>query len=416
LDDAGVALILNLCEGKDMDKIIETREIPIKGEYDIIIAGGGIAGVAAALAAKRLGSRVLLIEKSVMLGGLATLGLISWYEPLCDGTGRHIIKGIAEELLLLSIRYGPNNLPEDWKMHKKSTPDSRRYAANYSPAIFALALNDLMAKEGIDIRYDMLASYPIMEQKICKGLIVESKSGREAFEAKVVIDATGDADILYRGGVPCAAGRNFLSYVAHGCGVNEARKFVETGDALSIRKWILCGSNLNGAGHPEGLHTFSGTSNEDVTEFVRMGQQMLFDKIKEEPPTERDVIAIPGMAQYRTTRHIIGEYELTAADEEKHHEDSVGAIGDFRKKYVHYEIPYRCLYNKHFPNMLAAGRIISASGDGWEVTRVIPPAALTGQAAGVAAHIMHTKRQAAADVNTATLKGLLTEQGVMLHF
>ena len=65
-----------------MDKIIETREIPIKGEYDIIIAGGGIAGVAAALAAKRLGSRVLLIEKSVMLGGLATLGLISWYEPL----------------------------------------------------------------------------------------------------------------------------------------------------------------------------------------------------------------------------------------------------------------------------------------------------------------------------------------------
>jgi hypothetical protein len=143
---------------------------------------------------------------------------------------------------------------------------------------------------------------------------------------------------------------------------------------------------------------------------------MLFDKIKEEPPTERDVIAIPGMAQYRTTRHIIGEYELTAADEEKHHEDSVGAIGDFRKKYVHYEIPYRCLYNKHFPNMLAAGRIISASGDGWEVTRVIPPAALTGQAAGVAAHIMHTKRQAAADVNTATLKGLLTEQGVMLHF
>ena len=66
--------------------------------------------------------------------------------------------------------------------------------------------------------------------------------------------------------------------------------------------------------------------------------------------------------------------------------------------------------------MLAAGRIISASGDGWEVTRVIPPAALTGQAAGVAAHIMNTKRQAAADVNTATLKGLLTEQGVMLHF
>ena len=91
-----------------MEKFIETREVTYKGEYDIIIAGGGIAGVAAALAARRLGSKVLLIEKSVMLGGLATLGLISWYEPLCDGDGRHIIKGISEELLLLSIQYGPD--------------------------------------------------------------------------------------------------------------------------------------------------------------------------------------------------------------------------------------------------------------------------------------------------------------------
>ena len=399
-----------------MEKIIETREVPIKGEYDIIIAGGGIAGVAAALAAKRLGSRVLLIEKSVMLGGLATLGLISWYEPLCDGTGRHIIKGIAEELLLLSIRYGPSDLSEDWEKHKKSTPNSRRYATHFSPAIFALALNDLMGKEGIDVRLDMLASYPVMEQNICKGLIVESKSGRECFKAAVVIDATGDADILFRGGIPCINGRNFLSYVAQGCGLKEAQKFIETRDVLSLRKWITCGSNMYGVGHPEGLHLFSGTSNEDVTEFVRIGQQMLFDRIKEEAPAERDIIAIPGMAQYRTTRHIQGEYELTIADEEKHHDDSVGAIGDFRKRNVRYEIPYRCLYNKNFPNMLAAGRIVSASGDGWEVTRVIPVAALTGQVAGTVAYLIHTKNQAASDINVADLQSLLLDQGLVLHF
>ena len=116
---------------------------------------------------------------------------------------------------------------------------------------------------------------------------------------------------------------------------------------------------------------------------------MLFDKIKDEPPKDRDIITIPGMAQYRTTRHIQGEYELTINDEEKHHEDSIGAIGDFRKRHVHYEIPYGCLYNKEFPNMLAAGRIVSASGDGWEVTRVIPVAALTGQVAGTAAHLAY---------------------------
>lgn len=112
-----------------------------------------------------------------MLGGLVTLGLISWYEPLCDGTGRHIIKGIAEEHLLLSIRYRSNDLLQDWKTHKRSTTDSKRYVTHFSPAIFVLAFNDLMAKEEIDVRLDMLASYPVMERNICKGLIVESKVG-----------------------------------------------------------------------------------------------------------------------------------------------------------------------------------------------------------------------------------------------
>ena len=74
----------------------------IKESYDVIVVGGGVAGVAAAVSASREGSRVLLIEKSFNLGGLATGGLISWYEPLCDGAGKQIIYGIAEELIRLS--------------------------------------------------------------------------------------------------------------------------------------------------------------------------------------------------------------------------------------------------------------------------------------------------------------------------
>ena len=81
-----------------------------------------------------------------------------------------------------------------------------------------------MSKEGIDVRLDMIASYPIMEQNRCTGLIVESKSGREFFKADVFIDATGDADILYRGGVPCVQGENFLSYVAYGFGPKDVEK------------------------------------------------------------------------------------------------------------------------------------------------------------------------------------------------
>ena len=97
--------------GGFMYTVEDKRSIACKGLYDVIVAGGGIAGAAAALAAAREGVKVLLIEKSVMLGGLATIGLISWYEPLCNQQGKKIIGGISEELLRLAIKYGPDDLP-----------------------------------------------------------------------------------------------------------------------------------------------------------------------------------------------------------------------------------------------------------------------------------------------------------------
>lgn len=98
-----------------MEFINESNRIPVVDSYDVIVVGGGIAGVAAAVAARRSGSRVLLIEKSVVLGGLATLGFIAEYLPLCDGRGTKVTGAIAEELLRLSIKYGYDDLPPEWR-------------------------------------------------------------------------------------------------------------------------------------------------------------------------------------------------------------------------------------------------------------------------------------------------------------
>ena len=94
-----------------MKTLMERLETPVREETDVLVVGGGIAGVAAALAARRAGARVLLLEKQALLGGLATNWLISWYEPLCDGQGHQLIYGLAEELLRLSFRYGDDSLP-----------------------------------------------------------------------------------------------------------------------------------------------------------------------------------------------------------------------------------------------------------------------------------------------------------------
>lgn len=111
--------------------IRETLQTPVRGEYDVIVCGGGVAGVSAAMAARREGASVLLLEKAVNLGGLATVGLISWYEPICDGKGRRVMGGMPEELMELSMKYGFSTLPEGWK-NSRTSDEPGRCATHFS--------------------------------------------------------------------------------------------------------------------------------------------------------------------------------------------------------------------------------------------------------------------------------------------
>ena len=126
-------------------------------------------------------------------------------------------------------------------------------------------------------------------------------------------------------------------------------------------------------------------------------------------------MTLPGMPNYRKIRRIIGEYEFDGSEEEVRFNNAVGSMGDFRKRGKHYQLPYTTLYNKNFPNLFAAGRIISATGEGWEITRVIPVAALSGQAAGTAAALCV---KTGTDANTLDVKKLQTtlkEAGVLFE-
>ncbi len=380
--------------------------------YDVIVVGGGVAGIAAAVAASRNGAKTLLMEKTVALGGLATIGLISWYEPLCDGENKQMIAGIPEELIRLSIKYSFDDLDEAWGGSGNARKDSGRYATHYSPTVFALALVEYLEENGVDLRFDTLATYPETENGVCKGLLVETVGGREFFPAKFIVDATGDATVCHRAGVPTELGDNYLTYVAHHLTAAGAEKALE-GDFNKARKWHMEGSTLSGEGHPQGAKMLRCESADDVTDFIVRGGKLALKRIKEQGKSNGDIMTIPTMPQYRKIRRIVGEYEFDGTEHEVKFDNAVGSMGDFRKKGKRFQLPYTTLYNKNFPNLFAAGRIISATGEGWEITRVIPVAALSGQAAGTAAALCV---KTGADANTLSvplLQETLKQDGVL---
>lgn len=398
--------------------IADNREIGIRESYDVIVVGGGIAGVAAAVAASRNGVSVLLIEKQVNLGGMATGGLICWYEPLCDGNGNQIIGGIAEELIRLGSKYGYDNLGTQWGGTGSCGNPATRFAAMFSPTVFSLTLDEYVLENGVKLRFDTYGVCPVMDNGICTGVICESVGGREFFAAKVVIDATGDASVADRAGIPTVLGENYMSYVAQVLDRSAAAEFQQTGNFCKFRRWENVGSDMFGKGHPEELPMLKGDSADDVTDYMLYGKQGMLKMLQQKGADKCDLMIIPTMPQLRTIRRIEGA-EAFNAEDGIHYENSIGACGDFRPqgKGKLYEIPYGAIYHAYFANILACGRIISApQGDGWEVARVIPVCALTGEAAGNAAALAVKHECPVKDVDIRQLQALQAANGVKIHF
>lgn len=406
------------------------KEVPQRGQYDILVAGGGVAGVAAAVSAARAGKKVLLVEKSVKLGGLATLGLVNFFVPMCNGRGKQIIFGMAEELLRLSIRYGYDTLPTDFENGKipalkleeyaKQEKNPPRYMTSFSAEIFALTLTELCVKEGVDLLFDSVVTHTVSaadDAKILRGVVVENKSGMGYYAASMFIDTTGDGDLMHRLQVPTVKRGNYHTYYGFSVTLKNCEKALkEQNIAYALSNAYGGNANLYGGGHPKEISLYDGTCADEVNRYLISNQLQMLEKLKATNRTERDVVTLPGMAQFRTTRCIAGEYTLKESDAFVHFEDSIGAICDFDRRDYLFEIPYRTLYKQGYDNILTAGRTAAAEGYAWDVLRVIPPAIITGQAAGLAAAQALDENCAIGCVNILKLQNSLQKQNVLLHF
>lgn len=378
-------------------------------EYEIAVCGGGFAGISAALAAARLGKKVILFEKQYMLGGLGTAGLVTIYLPLCDGYGHQVSFGIAEELLKLSVTYGAEALyPGNWLYGQGSrTENDSRYMVQYNAQLFAILAEKLLMENGVDILYGSYVVGAETEDKKIKSLYVENKSGRTKYIINSAVDATGDCDIAKFAGAPTETLKrgNVLAAWYYYSGENGYR-LQQLGASDNPER-------AENSPKPLVARRFTGLDGKEISEMVCLSHQtVLQDWLKKREKNQNTAIAtLASIPQIRMTRRLIGEYELSHTEEHTFFADSIGMVSNWKKRGPVYEVPFETLYNKSVKNLIVAGRCTSVSETLWDVMRVIPCCAVTGEAAGTAAAMTDDFSA----LNISELQEVLQKNGVVLH-
>lgn len=380
-------------------------------DYDVAVCGGGFAGISAALAAARMGKKVVLFEKEYMLGGLGTAGLITIYLPLCDGYGHQVSFGIAEELLRLSVRYGAEDrYPENWLDGVGSrTEKDKRFLVQYNAQLFAILAEKLLIFEGVDIMYGSYAIDARVENGRVESITVVNKSGNTEYFVRSAVDATGDCDIAKFALAPTETfkqGNVLAAWYYYADKEGYRLKMQGASDVPDAEK-------KGGEKKPLVDRRFTGLDGRELSEMVCLSHEKIFENFLEKRENgENAVIAtIPTIPQIRMTRRLVGEYTLGHTEEHKYFEDSVGMVSNWKKRGPVYEVPFGTLYSKEIKNLAVAGRCTSVDETLWDVMRVIPCCAVTGQAAGVA--VAMTDDLTSLDVKM--LQSELKRQGVVLH-
>lgn len=392
------------------------KNVPVWKKFDVVVAGGGFSGVAAALAAARNGAKVCLVDKASSLGGLGTVGHVVIYLPLCDGRGRQVSFGIAEELLRLPMKYSscrPNGawaLPDPLKA-SRAERSAKRFELVYDPGPMIIGMERLLQDSGVELVYDSLIVDVIRDSDGgITHLILENKSGCGAFEAGNVIDCTGDADICTMCGEAIEVARR-----------NHAGAWYYSVNSDRVVQ-LQCGSVHPYSSDDEIKYPFfDGIDYESVTKHITYSRKLILEdleylncKQREKGAEPLHVFTVPHMACFRMTRRLVGQCTMTESDVHKWHDDAVGVFSDWRKAGPVYSLPWRALAAVKTPNLAAAGRCMSATGDTWDVTRVIPVCSVTGEAAGTAAALTAKSGKRIADVKIDAVQATLVAHGVKL--
>ncbi|MBN2582124.1 MAG: FAD-dependent oxidoreductase [Planctomycetes bacterium] len=398
--------------------------------YDVVVLGGGFAGVAAAVQAARDRLKVALIERTTLWGGMATSGLVTVYVPLDNGLGRQVTFGLAEELMYRSMRYGPGRIPAKWIKPELAAGlgdvaaenDDGPYMTCFAPHACVMAMDELLEEVSVAMWLDTLACLPLVDGKRITAVEVENKSGRIRIEGDFFVDATGDADIASRAGAPCRETRLRPSMIALCPNVDTVRRAAEAEDLSPLRHWQSFGDNEFERGYEGDCPPLFGGCGRDVSRFVlesrKVARQAIAARQRELGPRGRRQyypLVTPSLPDIRMTRCIEGLEMLESDMVNRRVETSVGMIADNRKRGTVWEVPYGSLVPRGLENLYVAGRCSGANGYVWQVSRLIQSVALTGQVAGAAAVLCVARKTTNATLDVADVQKKLEGLGIELH-
>lgn len=407
------------------------RQLDILHKTDVLVVGGGPAGTAAALAAKRLNVDVTIVERYGYFGGLATGGLVLAIFPLYDGKNQQVIKGIGEEMMkkLDALKYG---IIERNKAPVYPTIDAEAFKYVLAEMVLESKLDAFLNCWGVDAIIDSKGAV--------KGAVFESKSGRQAILADVVVDASGDGDIYAAAGAAYEKVLDTIGLVSRMGNVTIQDMLDEHFSNATPGPRNEMDKGNPARGMP--VRTFEGQVGSptpapgvnwinmkgpvgdalDVADLSRMEllhRRALWknlEKARKKKGAENAfmVETAPQMG-VRLSRLLKGvknlsEKEMMAGARFK---DVIGYAGTYANAPA-FQIPYRCLVPEKLDSILAAGRCVSAEFKVADTLRLIPICWVTGQAAGIAAALSVKDKCSPRNVNINSLQDHLRNQGAFL--
>ena len=432
------------------------RDTPVHAVTDVLVVGGGPAGCAAALAARRLGAEVLLVERYNHLGGLSTGGLVVWIDRMSDWTGRQVITGFGSDLLQrLPAEAIAGAPPELWGSqaeqavaHWRERQGAFRGVVTWSPMVdpewLKLASAELLADAAVRFQFHCWAVDVVLEGSRIAAVIFESKQGRAAILARIVIDATGDLDICRRAGVAFESDADNADSVQHclntawtwaGVDVKRWLEF-KRGDPAAHRALMSRARDSLGyaerpvVGWRDDVVVFmgprlSGYSGLDVGDLTRVEfesrRRMLahLDWFRRHAPGFERAWLLLSAPQIgvRHTGRVIGRRKMVAEEWKRgvRHSDEIGVSPSPSQKFANVSVPYGALVPVRLDNVLVAGRHIASDPLTQSFMREIPQCWLTGQAAGTAAALCAADRTEPIALDVGRLQRELGRQGVYLQ-